>query len=163
MSNSAANIYDLINVAQGQIDNIAAVEYPAAGLTLTRSASLALITAGTLITWQVETRGYAITWAGTTITIPSSGYYTFSLNYNSTVAHVARAVLFINAVSVLDMTVDTVSNARHGATITRYFTEDDAVQVMLLPSINTTMSVVAEGGTSESPFLHVVQLTGSIE
>ena len=163
MSNSAANIYDLLSVAQGQIDNIAAVEYPAAGLTLTRSASLALITAGTLITWQVETRGYAITWAGTTVTIPSSGYYTFSLNYNSNVLHTVRSVLFINAVSVLDMTVDTISNLRHGATITRYFTENDAVQLMLLPSVNTTMTVVAENGVSESPFLHVVQLTGSIE
>ena len=163
MSNSAANIYDLISVAQGQIDNIAAVEYPAAGLTLTRSSSLALITAGTFITWQVETRGYAITWAGTTVTIPSSGYFTFSLNYNSSTLHNIRAVLSINGLSVLDMAVSSVSNARHGATITRYFTENDAVRVLLLPSVNTTMSVVAEGITSESPFLHVVQLTGSVE
>jgi hypothetical protein len=163
MSNSTANLYDLINVAQGEIDNIAAVEYPAAGLTLTRSSTLAITTAGTTITWQVETRGYAINWAGTDITIPSSGYYQFTMIYTSTVAHIVQARLFVNTVNVSFMASYGLSSVRQAVTITRYFTTGDLVAINLLPNVNTTISVVAENVTSESPFLHVVQLTGSVE
>jgi hypothetical protein len=163
MSNSAANLYDLINVAQGQIDNIAAVEYPAAGLTLTRSSTLAITTAGTFVTWQVETRGYAITWSGSAITIPSSGYYQFTIIYNSTVAHTVFGAVFVNSVltglGISSFNLDT----RKALTITRYFTTGDSVQIALVPSVNTTISVAAENTANESPFLHVVQLTGSIE
>jgi hypothetical protein len=163
MSNSAANLYDLINVAQNDINNIAAVEYPAAGLTLTRSSTLAITTAGTTITWQVETRGYAISWAGTEITIPSSGYYQFTMLYTSTAAHTVQARLFVNTVNVAFMASMGQSSVRQAVTITRYFTTGDLVQINLLPNVNTTISVVAENGISESPFLHVVQLTGSVE
>jgi len=163
MSNSTANLYDLINVAQGEIDNIAAVEYPAAGLTLTRSSTLAITTAGTTITWQVETRGYAISWAGTDVTIPSSGYYQFTMLYSSTVAHTVQARLFVNTVNVAFMASMGQSSTRQALTITRYFTTADVVAINLLPNVNTTINVVAENVTSESPFLHVVQLTGSVE
>lgn len=133
-------------------------------ITVRRTANLALATAGTIVVWQATTRNNGFTTAGGgVVNIPDSGYYTLSLNYNSTVAHVARAVLLINTVSVLDMAVDGNSNLRHGATITRYFTAGNTVQVTLLPSVATTMTVVAEGGVSESPFLHVVQLSGAVD
>ena len=163
MSNSTANLYDLINVAQGEIDNIAAVEYPAAGLTLTRSGTLAITTAGTTITWQVETRGYAISWAGTDITIPSSGYYQVTMVYSSTVAHTVQARLFVNTVNVAFMASMGQTSVRQAVTITRYFTTGDLVAINLLPNVNTTINVVAENGISESPFLHIVQITGSVE
>lgn len=163
MSNSTANLYDLINVAQGEIDNIAAVEYPAAGLTLTRSGTLAITTAGTTITWQTETRGYAISWAGTDVTIPSSGYYQVTMVYSSTIAHTVQARLFVNTVNVAFMASMGQSSVRQAVTITRYFTTGDLVAINLLPNVNTTISVAAENTTSESPFLHVVQLTGSVE
>ena len=163
MSNSTANLYDLINVAQGEIDNIAAVEYPAAGLTLTRSGTLAITTAGTTITWQVETRGYAISWAGTDVTIPSSGYYQVTMVYNSTVAHIVQARLFVNTVNVAFMASYGLSSVRQAVTITRYFTTGDLVAINLLPNVNTTISVAAENAISESPFLHIVQITGSVE
>ena len=163
MSNSTANLYDLISVAQGEIDNIAAVEYPAAGLTLTRSGTLAITTAGTTITWQVETRGYAISWAGTDITIPSSGYYQVTMVYSSTVAHTVQARLFVNTVNVAFMASMGQTSVRQAVTITRYFTTGDLVAINLLPNVNTTINVVAENGISESPFLHIVQITGSVE
>lgn len=163
MSNSTANLYDLISVAQGDINNIAAVEYPAAGLTLTRSGTLAITTAGTTITWQVETRGYAISWAGTDVTIPSSGYYQVTMVYSSTVAHTVQARLFVNTVNVAFMASMGQSSVRQAVTITRYFTTGDLVAINLLPNVNTSISVAAENTISESPFLHVVQLTGSVE
>ena len=163
MSNSAANLYDLINIAQGEIDNIAAVEYPAAGLTLTRSGTLAITTTATFITWQTELRAYAITWAGTDVTIPSSGYYQFTMLYTSTIAHTVQARLFVNSVNVACMASYGLSSVRQAVTITRYFSTGDLVSIQLQPSVNTTISVVAENVASESPILHVVQLTGSIE
>lgn len=163
MSNSTANLYDLISVAQGDINNIAAVEYPAAGLTLTRSGTLAITTAGTTITWQVETRGYAISWAGTDVTIPSSGYYQVTMVYSSTVAHTVQARLFVNTVNVAFMASMGQSSVRQAVTITRYFTTGDLVAINLLPNVNTTISIAAENAISESPFLHIVQITGSVE
>ena len=133
-------------------------------ITVTRTTNLALAPAGTTVVWQAITRNNGFTTAGGgVVNIPDSGYYTISLNYTSTVNHVARAVLYINGLSVLDMTVDTVSNVRHGATITRYFTAGNTVQVALLPSVATTMTVVAAGGVSESPICHFVQLSGAVD
>ena len=133
-------------------------------ITVTRTANLALAPAGTTVVWQATTRNNGFTTAGGgVVNIPDSGYYTISLNYNSTVAHVPRAVLTINGVSVLDMAVSTVSNLRQGATITRYFTAGSTVQVILLPSVATTMTVVAAGGVSESPICHFVQLSGAVD
>ena len=141
-------------------------------LTLTRTTNLALTSGvGTTITWQSVTRNstpasqfqtpFPFTAPSTIISIPQSGYYTISLNYTSTVAHTARAVLYVGGTNVLDMSVDGISNPRHGATITRYFTLGDDVQVALVPSVNTTMTVVASGSTSESPILHIVQVNAA--
>ena len=132
-------------------------------LTRTRTTNQALAITGTVAGWSATVRNNGFTVSGSNTTIPDSGYYTFSLNYNSSVAHIARAVLIINTVSVLDMAIDPVSNTRHGATITRYFTAGDVVQTTLIPNVATTMTVVAAGSTSESPFLHVVQLSGAVD
>jgi hypothetical protein len=83
--------------------------------------------------------------------------------YSSTVAHIVQARLFVNTVNVAFMASMGQSSVRQAVTITRYFTTGDLVQINLLPNVNTTISVVAENGISESPFLHVVQLTGSVE
>ena len=163
MSNLTTNVYELITVAQNDINNIAAVEYPAAGLTLTRSATLAITTAGTTITWQVETRGYGISWATSNITIPTSGYYQFTMVYTSSVAHTIQARLFVNSNNVGFFASFGLSSVRQAITITRYFITDDLVEINLLPSVNTTISVNAANAPKESPFLHVVQLTGSVE
>jgi hypothetical protein len=163
VSNSTANIYDLLTNQRTDIDNIASVEYPAAGLTLTRSGTLAITTAGTTITWQTEKRNYGFTWSGTSITIPGSGYYSFTMLYTSTVAHIVQARLFVNTVNVAFMASYGLSSVRQAVTITRYCTTGDSIEINLLPTLNTTISVNAENTASESPFLHVVQLTGSVE
>jgi hypothetical protein len=163
MSNSAANLYELINVAQNDINNIAAVEYPAAGLTLTRSSTQAITTVGTFVTWQVQTRGYGITWAGSAVVIPSSGYYIFTMIYTAAAAHTLFAAIFVNSVLTGVMTTAWNLDTRKSLTITRYFTTGDSIQIALVPSVNTTINVTAENLAAESPFLHVVQLTGSIE
>ena len=163
MSNSAISIFDVITNQQTNIENIASNEYPAAGLTLTRSSTQAITTVGTFVTWQVETRGYGITWSGSAVIIPSSGYYQFTMIYNATVAHTLFAALFLNSVLTGVTLTSANLDTRKALTLTRYFTTGDSVQIALVPSVNTTIGVAAENTASESPFLHVVQLTGSIE
>jgi hypothetical protein len=137
------------------------VETPAACLTLTRTATLAITTAGTIITWQVETRGNGITWSGADITIPTSGYYSISVIYTSGGAHGSTMRLFVNTVNVLSMPSDGLVSVRHAFAMMRYFQANDVIQVNALPGANTTVQINAEGTTNESPLLHIVQLTGS--
>lgn len=159
MSNLLLN--NLASAISG-MQSLQRVETPAACLTLTRSATLAITTAGTTITWQVETRANGITWSGTTITIPTTGYYGVTLTYASSLNHTALVQCIVNGI------VAPTAMAYSGANITdqvfflmRYFTTGDAVQIRVIPSANQTIAVNAEGAQNESPFVHVVQLTGS--
>lgn len=146
---------------QKQVDVQTNVEIPSAALTLTRSATLAITTAGTIITWQVETRNNGFTWSGATITIPTSGYYGISSSVTATASFTTWVVLNVNAIAVSFMATDNTAVARHSAYYQRYFTKGDTVTISLLPSINTTLSVIAEGVANESPFFNIVQLTGA--
>lgn len=143
--------------------DLARQEIPSAALTLTRSATLAITTAGTIITWQVETRNNGFTWSGTTITIPTSGYYGINLTIYSVASNFSTwFVLNVNSVAVAFMTQDATAVNRHTAYIQRYFTTSDAITISLVPNINVTLALVAEGTANESPILHIVQLTGVI-
>ena len=137
------------------------VETPGACLTLTRSATLAITTAGTTITWQTETRANGITWATTDITIPTNGYYAISFSYIATTSHTAFCRLLVNTVGVILFADSTISSTSHTFTAIRYFTADDVVRIQPVPASNTTINVIAENSAGESPILHIVQLTGS--
>lgn len=147
---------------QKQVDVQTNVEIPSAALTLTRSATLAITAAGTTITWQVETRNQGFTWSGADITMPTAGYYSISVIYAASGSHTGIMRLFVNTVNVLTMPSDGLGSVRHAYNMTRYFATGDVIQVSVISNPNTTMQVTAEGATNESPFIHVVQLTGAI-
>ena len=152
------NLFDVMN----EVQDLQRVETPGACLTLTRSATLAITTAGTLITWQTETRNNGFTWSGTTITIPTTGYYGIScMIYSIATNFTTWFTLGVNGVAVGFMTQDITAVNRHTAFTQRYFTAGDAVTITLTPNVNFTMNVVAEGSANESPIVHFVQLTGS--
>jgi hypothetical protein len=44
----------------------------------------------------------------------------------------------------------------------RYFATGDLVEARVVPAANSTIQVIAEGVASESPFIHIAQLTGVI-
>ena len=168
---SLVNSFSLDSAANNWVINTATYSSESY-LTLTRTTNQAF-TGGavTTITWQAVTRNstpasqfqtpFPFTAPSTSIDIPQSGYYTISLNYTSTVQHTVRVILYVGGTSVSDWAVDGALNARHGATITRYFTSGDTVQVGLIPSVTTTMTVVASGSTSESPILHIVKVNAA--
>lgn len=122
---------------QKQVDVQTNVEIPSAALTLTRSATLAITTGGTTIPWQVETRNSQFTWSGTTITIPTDGFYNFfffgTVNTNQ--------INFFQMVSGGNLfTVSTVRAPTTVATAMYYFQAGATFTVVVIPSANVTLS-----------------------
>lgn len=156
-----SDLYQTSADLKATTQDLARVERPSACLTLTRSTTLAITTAATIITWETETRNQGFTWAGTDITIPTAGYYTMSLTYNASAVHTAYLRLLLGGVNVVHMVGDNVgTTTRHGFAWTRYFTTGSVISFQVVPSVNVTIQVAAEGTVSESPIFHIAQLTG---
>lgn len=137
-------------------------ERPAAAITLTRSATLAIATTGTTITWQTQTRGQGITWSTTDITIPTAGYYCIQVSYATTGNITNYVQLVLNGTNVGYFGASWVALNYHHATLMRYFATSDVIRIVALPSVNTTISVNAETAANASPFLHITQLTSVV-
>jgi hypothetical protein len=157
-----SDLYQTSADLRASVADLARQERPGAALTLTRSATLSITTAGTTITWQTETRNEGFTWSGTEITIPTAGYYAINLQYNAAVVTTTYAILRVNAVNVAFFSNSSVNSTLHGFTVMRYFATGDLVEARVVPAANSTIQVIAEGVASESPFIHIAQLTGVI-
>lgn len=159
MSNLLLN--NLASAISG-MQSLQRVETPAACLTLTRSATLAITTAGTTITWQVETRANGITWSGATITIPTAGYYAVQLAIGTTGSQTMAFTRIVNGVTIGGFVgLFSATNYFSGQS-TGYYAAGDTLQIRLVPGANTTVTQVAEYAATESPILHIVQMTGSL-
>jgi hypothetical protein len=136
-----------------------------AGLTLTRTAVQAITTAGTTIIWQSRIRGQGVAWSGSDIVIPTSGWYIITLAWRTSANLNDMLVrLTVNATIVqVTSTIGDVNLNAGTATFMRYFAEGDVVQINVVPSANVNLIVVAEGASTESPILHIVQLTNQAE
>ena len=157
-----SDLYQTSADLKATTQDLARVERPSAALTLTRSATLAITTAGTTITWQVETRNQGFNWSGADVTIPTNGYYLINLQYTASVITTATAILRVNSVNVAFFADSSINSTLHGFTVMRYFSTGDSVELRVVPSANSTIQVNAENATSESPILNIVQLTGAI-
>lgn len=142
--------------------DLARQERPGAALTLTRTATLAITTAATLITWQTEIRNNGFTWSGTSITIPTTGYYLIAFNYVASASVVTYIRINVAGVYLLDMPAAPGNRTRQAVTFTRYYTTADVITITVDTVTNHTMNVNAENAASESPIFHIVQLTGVI-
>jgi hypothetical protein len=131
-------------------------------LTLTRSATLAITTAGTVITWQVETRNQGFTWSGTTITIPTAGYYAVQLALGTTGSQTMAFTRIVNGTTIGGFVGLFSATNYFSGQATAYYATGDALQIRLVPGVNTTVTQVAEFAATESPILHIVQLSGSV-
>jgi hypothetical protein len=156
------DLYQTSADLRSAVQDLARQEQPGAALTLTRSATLAITAAGTTITWQVEVRNQGFTWSGTDITMPTAGYYSISVIYASSGSHTGTMRLFVNTINVLSMPSEGLGSVRHAFTMTRHFQTGDVIHVNVISVAASTMQVTAEGATNETPFIHVVQLTGAV-
>ena len=155
-----SDLYQTSADLKATTQDLARVESPSAALTLTRSATLAITTAGTIITWQVETRNQGFTWSGTTITIPTAGYYAVQLALGTTGSQTMAFTRIVNGVTIGGFVgLFSATNYFSGQS-TAYYATGDALQIRLVPGANTTVTQVAEYVATESPILHIVQLSG---
>lgn len=143
-------------------DILERVETPAAALTLTRTALQAITTAGTLITWQTETRNWGFNWSGTDITIPTSGYYMVQTFLQTSANVTLYTQRVINGTNQGYFGYTWVAINYHMATMIRYYTTGDILQIRALPSSNVNITIATEGSASESPILHITQITGAV-
>ena len=157
-----SDLYQTSADIKANVADLARQERPGAALTLTRSASLAITTAGTLITWQTEVRNQGFTWSTDTITMPTTGYYAVQAFIQTS----GNVTLFtqrqINGTNIGYFGNSPISTNYHVATMVRYFTTGDTLQIRVVPNANVSINVAADGAVAESPFLHIAQLTGVI-
>ena len=157
-----SDLYQTSADLKATTQDLARVESPSAALTLTRSATLAITTAGTTITWQTETRNQGFTWSGTTITIPTAGYYAVQLIVGTTGSQTMAFTRIVNGVTIGGFVGLFSATNYFSGQATAYYATGDALQIRLVPGANTTVTQVAEFAATESPILHIVQLSGSV-
>lgn len=155
-----SDLYQTSADLKATTQDLARVESPSAALTLTRSATLAITTAGTTITWQTETRNQGFTWSGTTITIPTAGYYAVQLALGTTGSQTMAFTRIVNGVTIGGFVGLFSTTNYFSGQATAYYATGDALQIRLVPGANTTVTQVAEYVATESPILHIVQLSG---
>ncbi len=144
------------------VADLARQERPGAALTLTRSATLAITTAGTVITWQTEVRNAGFTWSGTDITMPTAGFYAMQVSYATTGSVTMSTQITVNSTRLGYIGFQQVATNYFQSTYLRYFATGDVIQISAFPSANTTISVNAENVINASPFISITQLTGVI-
>ena len=134
----------------------------AAALTLTRSATLAITAAGTVITWQVETRNNGFTWSTTDITIPTAGYYAIEVSLGTTASPTMFFQRVVNTVNLGAFSYTAGPTNYFGASGVHYYATGAVLQIRVVPNASVSVTVVAENSAAESPIFHIVQLTGAV-
>lgn len=134
-------------------------------ITLRRSTTLSITTAGTTITWNSITRDNNITYSTDTITIANAGYYAISATFatvdNLTSLRMTLSRGTINYVSTLHGAgLSTGNGYIFNFNIMFWASANSTYKVVLTPSSNTTLNANAEGLAGPSPIINIAQLIG---
>ena len=150
------------NEAQLMRERVSTVERrdTAVFITLTRTSTLSITTAGVTVTWQSEVdSGGNFTWSGSTITVPMAGYYKVTVVGSLATRDNFHGDLRVNAVEVCSMGVGALRDVKFMHTVCRFFKAGDEVQYRATTTTAThTLAVVTEDAAGESPMFHMVLL-----
>lgn len=128
-------------------------------LSLTRTATLSITTAGVIVTWQSEIDTNGMTWSGSSITIPIAGYYVLSVIGTLGVKDQITGDIVLNGVEVATMGTASSKDTKFRHSITRFYKAGDVVQYRASTTTGTmTLQVNTEDAASESPIFHMVML-----
>jgi hypothetical protein len=129
-------------------------------ISLTRTSTLNITTAGVIVTWQsLIDAGCAASWSGSQITVPLSGYYSLTIKGTFLTKESVVGDVIVNGVEVCTMGTGDSKDAKFRLTATRFFKADDVVQIKLTTTTAThTLQVVTEDSAGESPICHMVLL-----
>lgn len=148
--------------AQLMRDRVSTIERrdDAVFISLTRTATLSITTAGVNVTWQNEIdSGGNFTWSGATITVPMAGYYKVTVVGSLAIRDNFHGDLRVNAIEVCSMGVGALRDVKFMHTVCRFFKAGDEVQYRATTTTGThTLQVVTEDAAGESPMFHMVLL-----
>jgi hypothetical protein len=129
-------------------------------ITLTRTSTLSITTAGVVVTWQEEVDSSGnFTWSGASITVPIAGYYNITVIGSLAVRDNLHGDLRVNAVEVCSMGTGAQKDVKFIHSVLQFFKAGDVVQYKATTSTGThTLQVVTEDTAGESPMFHMVLL-----
>jgi hypothetical protein len=128
-------------------------------LSLTRTGTLSITTAGVIVTWQAAIDANGMTWSGSSITVPIAGYYKITVIGSLNTRDTIHGDLVVNSVDVCSMGTGAQRDVKFRHTATRFFKAGDVVQYRAHTQTGThTLQVVTEDSAGESPILHMVLL-----
>ena len=129
-------------------------------LSLTRTATLSITTAGVVVTWQSEIENVGEwTWSATAITVPVAGYYAVTVVGSLAIRDNIHGDLRVNSVEVCSMGTGAQRDVKFMHTVCRFFKAGDVVQYRATTTTGThTLQVVTEDVAGESPIFHMVML-----
>ena len=129
-------------------------------ITLTRTSTLSITTAGVVVTWQEEIDiGGNFTWSGASITVPIAGYYAISVVGSLATRDDIHGDLRVNSVEVCSMGTGAKKDVKFLHYIVRFYKAGDVVQYKATTTTGThTLAVVTEDAAGESPIFHMVLL-----
>jgi hypothetical protein len=129
-------------------------------ISLTRTATLSITTAGVIVTWQaVIDSGGDMTVSGSSITVPIAGYYLIQVIGALDTGNNVAGDIVDNGVTVCTMTAGTARDHKFSHNVVRFFKAGDVVQYRATTSgSNRTLQVTTEDSDSESPIFHMVLL-----
>ena len=129
-------------------------------ISLTRTATLSITTAGAIVTWQaVIDSGGDMTASGSSITVPIAGYYLIQVIGALDSGNNVAGDIVDNGVTVCTMTAGTARDHKFSHNVVRFYKAGDVVQYRATTSgSNRTLQVTTEDSDSESPIFHMVLL-----
>jgi hypothetical protein len=129
-------------------------------ISLTRTGTLSITTAGVIVTWQaVIDSGGDMTVSGSSITVPIAGYYLIQVIGALDTGNNVAGDIVNNGVTVCTMTAGTARDHKFSHNVVRFFKAGDVVQYRATTSGSTrTLQVTTEDSDSESPIFHMVLL-----
>jgi hypothetical protein len=129
-------------------------------ISLTRTATLSITTAGVIVTWQaVIDSGGDMTASGSSITVPIAGYYLIQVIGALDSGNNVAGDIVDNGVTVCTMTAGTARDHKFSHNVVRFYKAGDVVQYRATTSgSNRTLQVTTEDSDSESPIFHMVLL-----
>jgi hypothetical protein len=133
--------------------------------TFTRTADLAITTAGTTVTWQASAHSpNNVSFSTTDITVTNAGYYLIT-GYFATLGNVSMRMTLSRAgaghTSINQLTpLSTGGGYIFNFSNALWLTASSVLRVILTPSVNTTLIQNGETGAAPSPFIHIIQLAG---
>jgi hypothetical protein len=160
------SIANQLTTQQNTINGLTSIESPAAFLTVTRTATQAITTAGTAIVWQSAVRnqgGFDV--SGSTITIPTEGYYSIFTSFAlvaNTNTYIRLQTGTVTGLTSYCVPFSTGNGFNITTTFGLYLNAGNTIAIALSPAANTTVNVNLQGFASPSPYCHIVQLSASL-